>query len=85
MRFHIKELVHVPGKQLYVADSLSRVQPKKQKPQPTISDEEMNIYSASILDSIPISDQKLQQVKDAQDEDEVCRKINTYILSRVMA
>ena len=38
----------------------------------------MNIYITSVLQGIPISDQKLQQVKDAQDEDEVCRKINTF-------
>ena len=78
MRFHIKELVHVPGKQLYVADTLSRMQPQNRIPKPTIPDEEMNIYIASILEGIPISDQKLQQVRDAQDEDEVCRKIKTY-------
>ena len=38
----------------------------------------MNIYIDSILDGIPISDQKLQQVKDSQEEDEVCRNIKAY-------
>ena len=78
MRFHIKELVHVPGKQLYLADTLSRLQPPNQATNATIPEEEMNIYIGSILAEIPISDQKLQQVKDAQDEDKVCHKIKTY-------
>lgn len=80
MRFHIKELVHVPGKELYVADTLSRLQPLKQHTEETIPENEMNIYIESILQGIPISDQKLQQVKDAQGEDEVCRKIKTFCL-----
>ena len=78
MRFHIKELVNVPGKQLYVADTLSRLQPPNQATNATIPEEEMNIYIGSILAGIPISDQRLQQVKEAQDEDEVCHKIKTY-------
>lgn len=78
MRFHIKELVHVPGKQLYVADTLSRLQLLKQTIKATIPENEMNIYLTSVLQGIPISDQKLQQVKDAQDEVEVCRKIKTF-------
>ena len=36
------------------------------------------IYIETILAGIPISDHKRQQVKDAQDEDEVCHKIKTY-------
>ena len=78
MRFHIKELVHVPGKQLYVADTLSRLKPPNQASIATLPKEEMNIYIETILAGIPISDHKRQQVKDAQDEDEVCHKIKTY-------
>ena len=78
MKFHIKELVHVPGKQLYVADTLSRLRPPNQAINATIPEEEMNIYIGSILEGTPISDQKLQQVRDAQNEDEVCHKIKTY-------
>ena len=45
--------------------------------QATIPDEEMNIYIVSVIDTLPISDVKLQQVREAQD-DEVCSKIKSY-------
>ena len=32
----------------------------------------MNIYVDSILDSLPVSDVKLMEIKKAQDEDPVC-------------
>lgn len=80
MRFHFKEITHVPGKQLYLADTLSRMQRKHQTTHPTIREEEMNIYIASVLNTLPISDTNLQQVKEAEDEDEVCKNIKAYCL-----
>ena len=80
MRFHFKEITHVPGKQLYLADTLSRMQRKHQTTHPTIREEEMNIYIASVLKTLPISDTNLQQVKEAEDEDEVCKNIKAYCL-----
>ena len=77
MRLHIKELVPVPGKQLYVADTLSRLQPPKPLLQ-QYQKKKMNIYIGSILAGITISDQKPQQVRDVKDEDEGCHKIKTY-------
>lgn len=38
----------------------------------TVPEEEMNIYVDSILDSLPTSDVKLMEIKEAQDEDPVC-------------
>ena len=78
MRFHIKKLTHVPGKEHYTPDALSRMQSVNHSGQATIPDEEMNIYIASVIDTLPISDAKLQQVREAQDEDEVCKKIKSY-------
>lgn len=72
MRFHIKELNHVPGKELYIADALSRMQAATSDNKATVPEEEMNIYVDSILDSLPTSDVKLMEIKEAQDEDPVC-------------
>ena len=80
MRFHIKKMTHVPGKEHYTADALSRMQSTNQNTQTTVSDDDMNVYIASVMDLLPISDTKLQQVREAQDEDEVCKKIKEYCL-----
>ena len=78
MRFHLKEVNHVPGKELYIADALSRMQPSNSDKKETVPDKEMNIYVDSVLDSLPVSDVKLVEIKEAQDEDPVCRKIKSY-------
>ena len=41
----------------------------------TIKEQEMNIYlDCSVLDSLPVSDIKLLQIKEAQDEDPICKQ-----------
>ena len=72
MCFHFKEVNHVPGKELYIADALSRMQSENTNRMATLPEEEMNIYVDSVLDSLPVSDVKLIEIKEAQDEDPVC-------------
>ena len=80
MRFHFKEVNHVPGKELYIADALSRMQADNPNAQATIPEEEMNIYVDSVLDTLPVSDVKLMEIKEAQDEDPVCKQIKIYCM-----
>jgi len=40
----------------------------------------MNIYIDSILDTIPVSDVKLMEIKEAQDEDPVCQRLRVTAL-----
>ena len=69
MRFHFKEVNHVPGKEMYIADALTRMQSENTNRMATVPEEEMNIYVDSVLDSLPVSDMKLMEIKEAQDED----------------
>ena len=78
MRFHFKEISHVPGKKMYIADALSRLQPQHADSQPTIADDEMTAHVASVITGLPASDMRLQQIIEAQEEDPVCRQIKTY-------
>jgi len=78
MRFHFKEINHVPGKEMYIADALSRLQAQYADPQPTIADDEVTPHVASVITGLPTSDSRLQQIIEAQDEDPVCRQIKTY-------
>ena len=80
MRIHFKEVNHVPGKEMYIADALSRMQSENTNRMATVPEEEMKIYVDSVLDSLPGSDVKLMEIKEAQDEDPVCRLIKSYCL-----
>lgn len=65
MRFQFKEVSHIPDKKLYIADALSRMQTDNLDcRKPTVPEEEMNIYIDSILDTIPVSDVKLMEMKE---------------------
>ena len=68
MRFHFKEISHLPGKKMYIADALSRLQPQYADPQPTIADDEMTAHVASVITGLPASDMRLQQIIEAQEE-----------------
>ena len=46
----------------------------------TVPKEEMNIYVDTVLDSLPVSEVKLMEIKEAQDEDPVCRQLKSYCL-----
>ena len=65
---------------MYVADALSTIQPTSSECETTIKEQEMNIYLDSVLDSLPVSDIKLLQIKEAQDEDTICKEIKDYCL-----
>ena len=78
MRFHFKEIKHVPGKKLYIADALSRLQTRNQTVKSTIDDDEMHAHIGSVILSLPASDTPLQQIMEAQDP--VCRQIKSLLL-----
>ena len=80
MRLHFKEVNHVLGKEMYIADALSRMQAENSNRMTTVPEEEMNIYVDSVLDCLPVSDVKLMKIKEAQDEHPVCQQIRNYCM-----
>ena len=51
MHFQFKEVNHIPGKKLYIADALSRMQTDNLDcRKPTVPEEEIKIYIDRILD-----------------------------------
>ena len=65
------------------SDTLSRLQRKQPDSKPEgslISDQEMSAFVCSIVDALPVSDIKLKQIIEAQEEDEVCKQIRQYCL-----
>ena len=78
MRFHLKEINHVPGKNMYIADALSRLQVRDKVVQSTIDDDEMIEHVESVISSLPPSDTRLQQIIEAQEEYPVCSQIKVH-------
>ena len=79
MCIHFKEVNHVPRKEMYIADALSRMQSENTNRMATVPEEEKNIYVDSVLDSLPVSDVKLMEIEETQDEDLVCRQIKNNL------
>ena len=68
---------------MYTSDTLSRLQHKQPDSKPKeilIPDQEMSAFVCSIVDALPVSDIKLKQIIEAQEEDEVCKQIRQYYL-----
>ena len=63
----------------YQDSSMTR-QPYKQPEQSLIPDDDMTAFIGSIVDTLPVSDVKLKQIIEAQDEDEICKQIKQYCL-----
>ena len=75
MKFHYT-ISHVPGKQLVTADTLSRAPVKSSSSQSF--QEEVNLYVDSVLAQLPASDIRLREIRERQEEDEVCQQIAEY-------
>ena len=72
-------MIHVPGKEMYTSDTLSRLMARKSVSKYVNKfNEETEDYVCSILEPLPVSDVKLQQIIEAQENDEVCKTIKQY-------
>ena len=70
---------HVPGKSLVVADTLSRTPVTKHiSEHDNRQNEEIELYVNSVLSEVPASDKRLEEIRERQREDEVCRQMVTY-------
>ncbi len=72
-------IVHVPGKNHHSADALSRA-PLKDTHSPGESElsTDVNLYVNSVISSLPVTEQKLIEIKHEQQEDTVCNLLMTY-------
>ena len=84
LRFHLRmmrynpEILHVPGKRQISADALSRAPVNS----PNTSDvqfcEEVETFACSTVDQLPATAQRLQEIIEAQRNDEVCMQVRGY-------
>lgn len=69
---------HVPGKDMATADVLSRAPQKDMKD--TKLETELNLYVNMVMDSLPATEKRLQEIKEHQDRDEILRQVKKYCL-----
>ncbi|UYV62687.1 K02A2.6-like [Cordylochernes scorpioides] len=75
MRYSYK-IVHTPGKNLIVADALSRSPRMKVETQEL--EEELCAYVQQVVSFMPISDVRVKEIKESQDKDQVIQNIIKY-------
>ena len=73
-------IFHVPGKNLIIADALSRAPSQHLTSEDEEWNKEMNIYVETIFNTLPASDTKIQQIQISQDKDTTCLLLKKYCL-----
>ena len=79
MRFDYM-ISHVPGKQLVIADALSRAPSKEPVESDLLLQQETRAFVDMIVNSSPASEKRVEEIKLAQEQDEACREMKQYCL-----
>ncbi|PFX12686.1 Retrovirus-related Pol polyprotein from transposon 17.6 [Stylophora pistillata] len=74
------DVVYVPGKEQITADTLSRAPIEKNVNENIDLVEEVESFTQQIVAGLPATPKRLQDISEAQDQDEVCRMIKKYCL-----
>ena len=80
VRFQIKKIICIPGNQRYTADTLSRSPQRVKQYAESLIDHNDTLYVANIINTMPVSDVRLQQNIQAPGNDPVCCKLKEYVL-----
>ena len=71
---------HVPGKQLVIADVLSRAPSREPVESDLLLQQETRAFVNMIVNSLPASEKRVEEIKLAQEQDEACRQMKQYCL-----
>ena len=77
MRYN-PEVLHVPGKRQISADALSRAPVNSHNTSDVQFCEEVETFACSTVDQLPATAQRLQEIIEAQRNDEVCMQVRGY-------
>ena len=69
---------HVPGKDLVMADTLSRAPGPGGTNQEVLLREEVEAYVDAVYESIPATEGRLEEIRKSQDEEHTLRLVKTY-------
>ena len=71
-------IYHVPGAELCTADTLSRAPVESTGTLEMESEKEVNAFVNAIIEHLPASEEKLQEILQKQEEDPTCHKIKEH-------
>ena len=80
MRF-LFTISHVPGKNLTVADTLSRAPLEETRDSDQTLQEEADALVNLVVQSLPVTERQLEEIKRLQEQDEVCQLLVRYCQS----
>ena len=69
---------HTPRKQLVTADTLSQAPPQTLSITDSQPQDDCDAYVAMTIDSLPATESKLQQIRDALKKDDVCQQLMQF-------
>ena len=74
MRFQFS-IVHIPGKELTIADALSHCPIKQFSESDEQLQQDSDAYVNLVLNNLPTTDKCLRQLRKAQEDDDICRML----------
>ena len=77
MRFSYT-ISYVPGKQLVVADALSRAPSSSSTPSDDKFQAEVEMFVNAVIQNVPATEKRLKEIQKAQEADEICQKLYQY-------
>ena len=69
---------HVPGKNLVIADTLSRAPTSESNAEDHVRNDEVDAYVQIVLQNLPATEGKLEEIRRGQEEDEICKEVITH-------
>lgn len=77
LRFHFS-IIHVPGKDLVLADTLSRAPEGVPTDQDFILESDTSFFIDYVMESLPASECRLKEIQEEQRKDPICVKLVQY-------
>ena len=81
MKFSYR-ISHIPGKNLIIADALSRAPSLHVSTADYELKTEIDAYVNAIISSLPATDTKLEEIKSSQQNDPICKQLTRFCLNR---
>lgn len=80
MRFSFK-IEHVPGKNFYTADTLSRAQHSEPcSEEDILLQDDVEVFVQQVVKGTPATDRRIEEIQEAQRKDEVISRLKAYTL-----
>jgi hypothetical protein len=77
MRFQFT-ISHVPGKDLTIADTLSRAPVSLPTAADKLLQQETSAYVNLVMEHLPATEQRLQVIRQCQESDEACQQFSEF-------